>query len=181
MKLFYLQSSDIIFRIAWFFWDNFFAFLWFIIFRAYLLSLHQIIYIAAHKQFPPGKDQQQIHHPKTNHNNQYPIMRWFLINVLQLYSLDTFPSIWKPLWISDSVTLWVGLFMDFKVSLGPEQVWVLQEHIYPPFRFSGAEDMIKSNKKLNSQDGATNAITSNNVNKQVNSLALFCQPNAQNR
>ncbi|XP_016097563.1 zinc finger protein 638 [Sinocyclocheilus grahami] len=40
--------------------------------------------------------------------------------------------------------------------------------------------MIKNNKKLNSQDGSTNAITSNNVNKQANSLALFSQPNAPN-
>uniref|UniRef100_A0A8C2E2C3 Zinc finger protein 638-like n=1 Tax=Cyprinus carpio TaxID=7962 RepID=A0A8C2E2C3_CYPCA len=40
--------------------------------------------------------------------------------------------------------------------------------------------MIKNNKKLNSQDGSTNAITINNVNKQANSLALFSQPNAPN-
>ncbi|XP_059363440.1 zinc finger protein 638-like isoform X2 [Carassius carassius] len=40
--------------------------------------------------------------------------------------------------------------------------------------------MIKNNKKLNSQDGSTNAITSNNANKQVNSLALFSQPYAPN-
>lgn len=52
MKIFYLQSSGIIFRIVRFFWDNFFAFLWLITLCTYLLPLHQIIHRAAHKQFP---------------------------------------------------------------------------------------------------------------------------------
>ncbi len=51
----------------------------------------------------------------------------------------------------------------------------------PSIQLFRGGNMIKSNKKQNSQDGSKNAITNKDVNKQANSLALLSQPNTQNR